>query len=70
MGPRSSSQSRRVVVAWASSRDLHGESPFRFEWLVTLPLWHVGACTHGGVHPIADVVLVLQAQEPVRPQLS
>jgi hypothetical protein len=29
------------------------DAPFRFEWLLTLPLWHIDAVKGGGVHPIA-----------------
>lgn len=28
-------------------------APFRFEWLLTHPLWHVDAVKGGRVHPIA-----------------
>ena len=37
----------------AIGRNLHGGRPFRFEWLLTLPLWHIDAVKGGGVHPIA-----------------
>jgi hypothetical protein len=37
----------------ANSRNLHGGRPFRFKWLMTPLLWHIGAGTDGGVHPIA-----------------
>jgi hypothetical protein len=37
----------------ADCRNLHGGCPFRFEWLVTLPLWHIDAVVGWGRPSIA-----------------
>lgn len=46
----------------ANCRNLHGGRPFRFKWLMTLPLLLQGLPTPspgGGVHPITYVALSL-----------
>ena len=50
---RCEAQGRSVPLLRPVYRKQWDGRPSRFKWLVTLPLWHVGADTGGGVHPIA-----------------